>query len=96
MKCKKLSWKEFIEQFDTDVRASIVSNRKKEGVDGVAMLVCHVLDSSRIGQRTAMIYGPSCTFKSLDMIQEQKGGIYPTGLPSSAAFAETYTTDNPQ
>ena len=92
---KKLSWSEFLAQFDIEGHEAISTCRKKEGVDGVVMLVCHVLDSSRIGRRTAMIYGPSCTYKSLEKIQEQKGGVYTTGLPSSASFAESYTTDLP-
>jgi hypothetical protein len=56
---------------------------------------CHVLDSSRCGQLTALSYGPGCTYKSLDVIKEQKGGVYITGLPSSASFPEFYTEEMP-
>ena len=91
---RKLSWSEFIAQFDESIRDTLVTCRKKEGVDGMVMLVNHVMDSSRFGDRTAMIYGPSCTYKSLEMITEQKGGVYITGLPSSASFAESYTTED--
>jgi len=92
-KIKKLSWAEFIAQFDESVQDTLSTRRKKEGVDGMVMLVNHVMDSSRLGDRTAMIYGPSCTFKSLEMITDQKGGVYINGLPSSASFVESYTTD---
>jgi hypothetical protein len=92
---KKLSWAEFIAQFDESIQNAIENTRKKAGVEGMVMLVNHVLDSSRLGDKTAMIYGPACTYKSLEMIQERKGGVYTTGLPSSASFAETYTTDMP-
>jgi hypothetical protein len=95
MEPKKLSWPEFIAQFDESVQNAIENTRKKEGVEGMVMLVNHVMDSSRLGDRTAMIYGPACTYKSLEMIMEQKAGVYTTGLPSSASFAESYTTDMP-
>ena len=95
MEPKKLSWPEFIAQFDESVQNAIENTRKKEGVEGMVMLVNHVLDSYRLGDKTAMIYGPACTFKSLESITEQKAGVYTTGLPSSASFAESYTTDMP-
>jgi trehalose utilization protein len=95
METKKLSWKEFIEQFAEEVRDRIAANRKRAGVDGMAMLVCHVLDSSKIGERVVLMYGPSCTFQTLEMLQSMTAGVYTNGLPSSASFAESYTTDVP-
>lgn len=92
---KNLSWKEFIAQYDSSVHEAISVNRKKEGVDGIATLQCEVLDSSRCGMLTALIYGPECTYKSVDQMLEYPGGIYPTGLPSSASFPINFTTDLP-
>ena len=95
MKATKLPWAEFIKQFDGSVHAFIASNRKKEGVTGVACLRCQVMDSSRFGQTTALIYGPTCTFKSVEQMEKQQGGIYIMGLPSSASFPINYTEDLP-
>jgi hypothetical protein len=92
---KKLSWQEFIAQYDPSVHDAISANRKKAGVDGVATLQCEVLDSSRCGILTALIYGPGCTYKSVDKMLEIPSGIYTTGLPSSAAFPINFTTDLP-
>lgn len=92
---KKLSWSEFIAQYDKSVHDAIANNRKKEGVSGVATLQCEVLDSSRCGQMTALIYGPGCTYKTPKQMNEHPGGVYVTGLPSSASFAINYTEDMP-
>jgi hypothetical protein len=92
---KKLSWKEFIAQYDSKVVDAIAKNRMKPGVTGIVTLQCEVLDSSRCGMKTALIYGPECTYKSVDQMLENKGGVYVTGLPSSASFPVNYTEDMP-
>jgi hypothetical protein len=92
---KELSWKEFIKQYDKEVHEAIINVRKREGVTGVATLQCEVLDSSRCGMLTAMIYGPSCTYKTVDDMLKNPGGVYPTGLPSSASFPINFTVDLP-
>jgi hypothetical protein len=95
MDCKQVSWQEFLAMFDPKVHEALKANREKPGVDGIAVLECHVMDSSRLGDKTGLIYGPDCTFKSIDVMKEQKAGIYITGLPSSASFPIAYTTDMP-
>jgi hypothetical protein len=92
---KKLSWKEFVKQYDKSVHEAIEVCRKRSDVTGMVTLQCEVLDSSRCGHLTAMIYGPGCTFKSVDDMLKLPGGVYPTGLPSSAAFPINYTEDMP-
>jgi hypothetical protein len=92
---KKLSWNDFIKQYDASVVDAIGNNRKKQGVNGIATLQCEVFDSSRFGQITALIYGNDCTFKSIEDMRKTTCGIYVTGLPSSAAFPINYTEDMP-
>jgi hypothetical protein len=92
---EKLSWEDFIKLYDKSVHKVIENNRRKPGVSGIATLKCEVLDSSRCGQITALIYGPECTYKTLDAMNKEQGGIYTTGLPSSAAFIYNYTEDMP-
>jgi hypothetical protein len=95
MKATKLPWAEFIKQFDVSVHEAIAKNRNQPGINGVACLQCQMMDSSQFGQMTALIYGPDCTFKSVEHMEEQMGGVYITGLPSSASFPINYTEDLP-
>jgi hypothetical protein len=95
MKAPKLPWAEFIKQFDGFVHDAIIQNRIRPGVTGVACLQNQVMDSSQFGQTTALIYGPFCTFQSIEHMEEQQGGVYVTGLPSSASFPINYTEDLP-
>ena len=92
---KRMFWNDFIKQYDPSVHIAIARNRGKEGVTGVVTLQCEVMDSSRCGELTAMIYGPGCTFKTVDDMLKLPGGVYPTGLPSSAAFPINFTEDKP-
>lgn len=92
---KQLTWAEFIAQFDESIREAIIRARNREGVVGVAALQCEVMDSSRFGVKTALIYGPGCTYKTVMEMLANPGGIYPTGLPSSASFPISYTEDLP-
>ena len=91
----KLSWEEFLKQYDSSIHEAITFKRGKKGVTGVVTLQCEVMDSSRCGQITAMIYGPGCTFKTVDDMLKLPGGVYPTGLPSSASFPINFTEDKP-
>jgi hypothetical protein len=92
---KKLTWAEFIAQYDPSIQEAVINARKRPGVVGIVTLKCEVMDSSRCGQLTALIYGPDCTYKSVDHMASRPGGIYVTGLPSSAAFPYNYTEDSP-
>ena len=89
----KMTAQEVLAKFQPTVHKSIRNLRQRPGVTGLGYLVCHVLDSSRLGQRSVVCYGPDYTYKSLDDLLAQRGGLYITGLPSSAAFCEGYTTD---
>jgi hypothetical protein len=95
MNIKSLTWTEFVAHFDSEVHDALELNRKKLGVDGIAVLECHVMDSSKLGRVTALIYGPACTYKSVEQMAENKAGIYVDGLPSSASFPIAYTTEVP-
>ena len=91
----KKTWNEFLAEFDECIHHILVQQRQKPGVTGIACLVCHVMDSSKLGRKTAVIYGPGCTFQTLAQIEDLKGGVYVDGLPSSASFAESYTEEIP-
>jgi hypothetical protein len=92
---EKISWAEFIAQYDPSVQDAVAEARRRPGTVGIATLKCEALDSSRCGQLTALIYGPQCTYKSIDEMSSRPMGIYVNGLPSSAAFPYNYTEDMP-
>jgi len=92
-KIPRVSMKDFLEKFEPEIRPAILDVRKRDGVAGVAGLKCEVMNSSRFGLLTALIYGPGCTFKTLEEMTERNGGVYITGLPSSASFVYFYTED---
>jgi hypothetical protein len=91
----KLSWPDFLKQYDKEVHDALATVRKHEDVTGVVTLQCEMMGSSRFGMLTAMIYGPGCTFKTVDDMLKLPGGVYPTGLPSSASFPINFTEDMP-
>lgn len=93
---KKVSWPDFEAMFHEDVKEAIRNARNKSGIKGVVALRCEVFDSSRFGQLTALTYGaPDSTFQSVQSMADRQGGIYVTGLPSSAAFPVAYTEEMP-
>ena len=93
---KKVSWSEFLKEFDPSIHGVIADSRRKDNIAGIACIVCEVLDSSWLGHKWALVYGPNNTYKSIDDMFSHPGGIYPTGLPSSASFPTVYTEDLPQ
>ena len=90
---KKMTWAELELEFDPAVRTRIREARRVARTDGMAYLRCIVMDSSRFGDKTALRYGPECTFKSVAEITARTCGVYVTGLPSSAAACEGFTED---
>ena len=88
----KLSIDEYLDLFEPEIHDAIRESLAREGVVGAVSMVNQVFDSGRFGLRSSMVFGPGCAFKSIEQIEEQAkpGGIYLTGLPSSASFPEGY------
>lgn len=77
---------EFLRQFDESVHEVIRQKLEPQGVAGVACFECVQLDSSHLGERTAMIYGPACTYKTIEEIEGQHLG----DLPSQRKYPQNY------
>jgi hypothetical protein len=92
---KNISWPEFIKQYDPSIQDAVANARRNPKATGIATLQCEVMDSSQFGDLFALIYGPECTYKSIENMLENSGGIYVTGLPSSASFPINYTEEMP-
>ena len=86
MALKSLSLDEFLSQFDVSVHCAIREKLQQQGVAGVVCFECRDFCSSHFGERTAMIYGPECTYKDLSQIDGQHLG----DLPSQRKYAVTY------
>lgn len=56
----------FLGLFDQEVRPAIIERLAREDVDGVVCFTNIALDSSQCGHRTAMIFGPGCTYKTIE------------------------------
>ena len=51
-----------------DAMRTILFQGKAEGVTGMVVFECQDMCSSHLGERKGLIYGPGCTFKTLDDI----------------------------
>ena len=89
---KKLPIEEYLDLFEPTVHDAIRASLSREGVSGAACMVNHVFEPGKFGRKVSMIFGPGCTFKSIEQIERQSnpGGIYTNGQPSSASFPEGY------
>ncbi|MEI6084004.1 MAG: hypothetical protein WCS70_06850 [Verrucomicrobiota bacterium] len=83
---KKLTRSEFLARYDESVHARIIANAGKPGVDAVVSFECLDFNSSRLGDRTACIVGPGCTFKSVAAAE----GKWLNDLPSQRQYAHEY------
>ena len=57
---------EFLKNFDESVHGTIKQRLERPDVDGIVRFDNVTFDSSRFGERTACIYGPGCTFKTVE------------------------------
>ncbi len=66
------------EDFDEDVHKDIRAKLFAFGVTGIVMFECQDMSSSHMGERKGAIYGPGCTYKTLDDIwwyDKKKGEV---------------------
>lgn len=75
---KELTWQELLDLFDDTVHDALQKLRDSDGVDGLVVFENVNLSSSAIGKRTALAYGPDCTYHELDDVE----GKYLNDLPS--------------
>jgi hypothetical protein len=86
---KQLNKAEFLELFDPSIHQAILDNMKRYP-DATAM-VCFEnlqLDSSRCGARSALVVGPSNTFKSVEFCQ----GKWLHDLPSQRQYPTSWAS----
>lgn len=76
------SKEEFFAQFDPEVHAKIEALLKRSDVDGAILFENTNLSSSACGERTAVIFGPGCTYKSAGSAE----GKWLNDLPSQRQY----------
>lgn len=84
---KQLSWKELMdlvkaEPFKPEIINAILTGietlAKRPGVTHIVVFENINLDASQGGRKTAVVVGPSCTYKSLDDVRDKHLGSAPS------------------
>jgi len=83
---RKLNKKQLMESFDRSSQNAIEVVLSKEDVAGIVVFENQTLNSSRLGEITALIYGPGCTYKS----HEELEGKHLGDLPSERKYPIGY------
>ncbi len=86
---KKIPWSTLIVMFDASVRDQIVALSNRPHVEGLMVYQCLQLDSTMAGQCAAVIYGPGCTFKTLDHAAQSRLGQVPSQFQYPVAYWPT-------
>ena len=63
---EQVSKDHLLEMFDISVQDKLLSNLNRAGVRGMVVFEVLQMDSSCFGNRSAYIFGPSCTYRTLD------------------------------
>ena len=63
---QEASWIEFLELFDRSVWSHIEKRQAQDHVSGVMCMDNPDFCSSEFGKRTAMIFGPGCTYQTAE------------------------------
>lgn len=87
MPLKQLSWEELLALFDESVHESIVKILDKDGVIGAVVFENLMLDSSQLGARTLVVYGPGCTYAT---VVDFKQNVPLGDLPSTFQYPQSY------
>lgn len=77
---------DYLALFDKEVHAAILERLNRKDVDGVVCFVNLDFSSSQFGHRTALIYGPGCTYKTL----EETAAGHLGDVPSRFQYPQEY------
>jgi hypothetical protein len=83
---KKLTRDELFAMFDKEVHNILTERLNRPDVTGMVVFVNQDMCSSQLGQSTALIVGPNCTYKSW----QETEGKWLNDLPSQRQYAEAY------
>ena len=84
MAVRRVDLATFLESFDPSVHERIGALLDRDGVSAVVCFENVCMDSSALGERTALIVGPSCTYKNVDACE----GQWLNDLPSQRQYPQ--------
>ncbi len=87
-KLEKVSMKELLEKFGLEIRPVIEERAQKLGASHVVCFENLQMDSSAFGAMTALMIGPTCTYKTLDEVRERRLGELPSVFQYPTCYAE--------
>lgn len=64
MTIKHVTRDEFVAMFDSSVHDALTEHLARTDVAGICCFECLDMSSSQCGRRTAVIFGPGCTYKA--------------------------------
>ena len=79
---KEITMKELLELFDPEVHSAIAASIERCAATHVVVAENQQMDSSQLGRRTAMVVGPTCTYRTL----EECEGKWLFDLPSQRQY----------
>jgi hypothetical protein len=84
----KVPMKDLLEKFDLKTQSVIEERMKKLEASHVVCFENLQMDSSAFGARTALMVGPTCTYKTVDEIREHRMGELPSVFQYPTCYAE--------
>ena len=89
---KKITMEELVGEFDPSVSDALWEKWRREEVDGMVVFENLDMCSSHLGEKTAMIVGPECTYKSVAECEKK----WLNDLPSMRKYAVRYAEKSPR
>lgn len=83
---KEITFERLLKLFDESTHADLRRLAKRPDVSHLVVFENRQLDSSRAGDRTAVIIGPGCSYKTLDAVR----GLHLHDLPSQRQYPASY------
>jgi len=83
---KELQGNEFFDLFDPEVHQTLKDVAKKFDADGMIVFENLQMDSSQFGERTAVVFGSCCTYKTA----QDAEGKWLYDLPSQRQYATAW------
>jgi len=84
---KEVTFEEFLKMFDERVHGAIRRAIDIHDAEGFIVFENQAMDSSHLGERTAVVFGPTCTYKS----PEEAEGRWLNDLPSQRQYPVAWT-----
>jgi hypothetical protein len=93
---KQLTMPALLEKFPSDLWPDIERVFNQPTVDGLVLFECIQLDSSSLGMRTVVVFGPGCSTRTLDGLAKKHLYDLPSQRQYPTAFVSKETRPQAQ